>query len=148
MKRFLLMGIVASGLVFAPVQAEAGSSRQQVLVTTTVVGAATGAVIGSGSNQTLEGALIGGMIGAAAGIILAPQEQVATYRTAYHRQPTYRHVYARPAYRALRYASYHPVRAHRAGGRHAYHEYVEHEARRFGEGSRGEDREHAYDEED
>ena len=139
MKRFFLMSILAVGLAFTPQHAEAASSRQQVMVTTTAVGAATGAMIGSGSHQTLEGAIIGGMIGAAAGIILTPRTPTTTYRTAYQPQPGYRHGYIPPVHhtnrrhlhRIMHYTSYHPIHARQVEGQHAYHEYREHEAREF-----------------
>jgi len=139
MKKFFLMGLLASGLAFAPLHAEAASSRQQVMVTSTAIGAATGAIIGSNSNQTLEGAIIGGMIGAAAGIILTPQKPATAYRTTYHPQHSYRHAYARPVFHpnrqyrhhAMQYAAYPPAQVRREAEQHANHEYNEHEAHEF-----------------
>jgi len=125
-KLFLTMAMLVT-LFAAPFISEAGSYQQRIWVTTTTLGAATGAVIGSNHHQPLQGALIGGIIGAAVGTILAQAEPATAYRTVYVRQPNYHRV---------RHANHYQVNRHHGRLHHAVyvrsyrqHEYEEHEVR-------------------
>ncbi len=127
MKKVLLTMVMIGALAAAPLTSEAGSYQQRVLVTTTTVGAAMGAVMGSNRHQPLQGMLIGGMIGAATGMILAQAapvqaQPVTVYRRVYMPQSAY--VRTAHTYR-------HHARLHQAGYIRSYrnHEYLEHEAR-------------------
>jgi len=154
MKKFLWIGILIAGAGFQPYQAVAGTYQQRVITTTTVVGATAGAVIGADSHQAVEGALIGGVFGAAVGMLMAQNEPARTYAPVY-RSRTVRHrgygqvVYTRPVnarhgherhLRSMPYvhqarvmhAYYHPQHARRIARHHAMHEYREHEAREHG----------------
>jgi len=159
MKKFLWIGIFIAGAGFLPHQATAGTYQQRVITTTTVVGAAAGAVIGADSHQAVQGALIGGVFGAAVGMLMAQNEPARTYAPVYRSRPVHHRgyrqvVYTQPVYtrpvnarheherhlRSMPYAHqarvmhayYHPQHARRIARHHAMHEYREHEAREHG----------------
>jgi len=82
---FSILSLLA--LATAPLAAQAGQYQQRVITTTTILGATTGAVIGSGNNRTAQGAIIGGVIGAVTGAVLSQQHQVAYQPRVYAPQP-------------------------------------------------------------
>ncbi|MDQ6986710.1 MAG: glycine zipper domain-containing protein [Mariprofundaceae bacterium] len=133
MKKILLTMAMLVALFAAPFISEAGSYQQRIWVTTTTLGAATGAMIGSNRHQPLQGALIGGIIGAAVGSILAQAEPVTAYRTVYVRQANYHRVRHVDHYQYTDHyqMNRHHARLHHAGYVRSYrqHEYVGHEMR-------------------
>jgi len=80
MNRSILAAVAALALMTAPVSGWAGQYQQRVITATTILGATTGAVIGSDQNRTAQGAIIGGFIGMMTGAILSQQ-------AAYHPVP-------------------------------------------------------------
>ncbi len=76
MKRIITAALLTSAMLAAPF-AQAASYQDRSMATGTVVGATTGAVVGSGNNQLVEGAVFGAVLGTIAGALLASQHQPA-----------------------------------------------------------------------
>ena len=74
MKRIITAALLSTAILAAPV-AEAASGQDRAMATGAVIGATSGAVIGSSHNQTLEGAFIGAVFGTIAGAVIGSQSQ-------------------------------------------------------------------------
>jgi len=106
MKRIMSAALLSTALLAAPV-AQAASSQDRAMATGAVIGATTGAVIGSGHQRAVEGALVGAVFGTVAGAIIASSYDQPVYVA--QARPHVRHVYYRPAKHNVRRA---PMRSH------------------------------------
>jgi len=111
MNKHILTALAVLTIAAIPFSAQAGQYQERVIATTTVIGAATGAIIGSDNNRTAQGAIIGGVIGAFAGAVLSQQSPQAQ-----RVNRTYTVIDARP-YRVHRptVVIHHRQPVHRAG---------------------------------
>lgn len=120
----ILFACLMLAFSLAPLRAEAGDHETWVVIAATAVGALTGAAI-VGDDDAVPGALVGGAVGAAYGLLVTEYDDPPVYHRHVHRHIRYiRYAPCRPCRRA--YACEHRFR------RHARHEYLEHEAREHG----------------
>jgi len=99
MNKHILTTLAVMAVAAMPFSAQAGQYQQRVIATTTIIGATAGAVIGSDNNRTAQGAIIGGVIGAMTGAVLASTQEQPGYR----QQTVYRHqTYDQRPYRTHR----------------------------------------------
>ena len=82
MKKLFLSMSMISMIALLPAALQAGQYEQRVIATTTILGATTGAIIGSGNDQTAQGAVLGALAGAAVGILMAEQPCAGLFATA------------------------------------------------------------------
>lgn len=115
MRKMVLSLTMVSLMALLPAAAQAGQYEQRVITTTTILGATTGAVIGSGNDQTAQGAVIGALVGATAGMVLTADEPHRVYAP---RHARYVEREYRPQYRERHYRQpYRIVHVHRYGPR-------------------------------
>ncbi len=146
MNKHILSTLAVLAIAVAPLSAEAGQYQQRVITTTTILGATTGAVIGSGNDRTAQGALIGGVFGALTGAILSQN------RHGYQQPVHYQRPYAHRPYRVHRAPVViippRHVHRHRAYSHNTYrhwrHEAAEHRARHIRHERREQRMRHAY----
>ncbi|HKI62633.1 MAG TPA: glycine zipper domain-containing protein [Mariprofundaceae bacterium] len=150
MNKHILTTLAVLTIVAIPFSAQAGQYQERVIATTSVIGAATGAIIGSDNNRTAQGAIIGGVFGAFTGAVLSQQSpQVQRVNRTYavvdagpyrvhrsivlinHRQPVNR---ARMYHhRPLRYATaWHQRHRNHAQVERMVHERMEQRMDRYG----------------
>jgi uncharacterized membrane protein len=73
--------LMVLGVSVLPATGQADQYQQSVITTTALIGATAGAVIGSARNQTAQGAIVGGLLGAVTGVIISQgRPQAITYR--------------------------------------------------------------------
>jgi len=90
MQPFITAVLLTTALLIAPV-AQSASYQDRAMATGTVVSATTGAVVGSGQNQAVEGAIFGAVLGTIAGAFIASQHQ-PVYVVRHQPRPHYKPV--------------------------------------------------------
>ncbi len=122
MNRYILSIMALLTIAIAPFAAQAGQYQQRVVITTTMIGATTGAVIGSSHGRTGEGAMIGGILGAVTGVMLSRHHDQRPYAyRGYRTQRSSTVIFLhRPAYRQHVYHH-----GHYGQARHPAHERYE-----------------------
>jgi len=114
-----VFALMALGIVMLPATGQADQYQQRVITTTTLIGATAGAVIGSGQNQTAQGAIVGGLLGAVTGAIISQNRpQPIAYEA---------HRWDRDDYDEYREHAWREQQRRRAA--HRRHEWREHERR-------------------
>ena len=100
MKKLFVSMSMVSMMALLPAAVQAGQYEQRVIATTTILGATTGAIIGSGNDQTAQGAVLGALVGATAGVLVAqndrddvPVSRTVVYENERYHRPVYREVH-------------------------------------------------------
>jgi hypothetical protein len=122
MKKSIAIAATLTAALFASSPVQAASYQDRAMTTGAVFGGTTGAVIGSNSNQAVEGAIFGALLGTIAGVIIADQHRPAPVVYARHRPVVKRHVYSHHRPAVKRHAYKHQRRAHRVTEQRVRHD--------------------------